>query len=103
MALAVPAVENLTFRSGGELPRVPLLGQLQAEHTVAAGYPDFACRLGVADFVMARATGSCDELHHPFRGGLSVGIHGREPLVIVVVAGKEDIGVCRSKDPPRCI
>jgi len=52
---------------------------------------------------MAPAACSCDELPHPFRVGLSVGIHGREPLVIVVVAGKEDIGVCRSKDPPQCI
>jgi hypothetical protein len=26
VALAVPAVENLAFRSGRELPRVPLLG-----------------------------------------------------------------------------
>jgi hypothetical protein len=52
---------------------------------------------------MAHATCSCDELGDSLRVSVSVGIHGREPLVIVVVAGKEDIGVCRSKDPPRCI
>jgi hypothetical protein len=26
VAVAIPAVENLTFRSGRELPRVPVLG-----------------------------------------------------------------------------
>src|SRR5688572_28231877 len=71
MALAVPAVEDLTSRSRRELPRVRLLGQLQAQHTVAPGNPDFARRLGVAEFVMAPTTCSCDELHHPFRFGLS--------------------------------
>ena len=35
MALAVPAVEDLTSRSRRELPRVRLLGQLQAQHAVA--------------------------------------------------------------------
>jgi hypothetical protein len=103
VALAVPAVENLTFRSGRECPRVRLLGELQAEHTVVPGNPDFARRLGVAEFVMAPAACSCNELHHPFRVGLSVGIHWREPLVAVVVPGKDDVGVRASKDPPQCI
>jgi hypothetical protein len=103
MALAVPAVEDLTSRRRRELPRVRLLGQLQAQHTVAPGNPDFARRLGAAEFVMARATCSCDELHHPFRVGLSVDIHWPEPLVVVVVPGKDDIGAPPSKDPPQCI
>ena len=103
MALAVPAVEDLTSRSRRELPRVRLLGQLQAQHTVAPGNPDFAGRLGVAEFVVAPTTCSCDELHHSFRVGLSVGIHWREPLVVVVVPGKGDIGARPGKDPPQCI
>ena len=103
MALAVPAVEYLSSRSRRELPRVRLLGQLQAKHTVAPANPDFARRLGVAEFVMAPAACSCDELHHPFRVGLSVGIHWREPLVVVVVPRKDDIGTRPSKDPPQCI
>ena len=92
MALAVPAVEDLTSRSRPERPRVRLLGQLQAQHTVAPGNPDFARRLWIAELVMAPAACSCDELHHPFRVGLSDGIHWREPLVIVVVPRKDDIG-----------
>jgi hypothetical protein len=103
MALAIPAIEDLTSRSRRELPRVCLLGQLQAQHAVARGNPDFARRLGVAEFVMAPAACSCDELHHPFRVGLSVGIHWGEPLVVVVVPGKDDIGVRPSKDPLQCI
>jgi hypothetical protein len=103
VALAGPTVEDLTFRSGRELLLILLLSQLQAQHTVAPRNPDFARRLGGTEFVMAHATCSCDELGDSLRVSVSVGIHGREPLVIVVVAGKEDIGVCRSKDPPRCI
>src|SRR5215211_5241007 len=103
MALAVPAVEHLTSRSRRELPRVSLFGQLQAQHTVAPGNPDLARRLGVAEFVMAPAASSCNELNHPFRVGLSVGIHWREPLVVVVVPGKDDVGVRASKDPPQSI
>ena len=103
MALTVPAVSDLSSRSGRELPRVRLLGQLQAQHTVVPGNPDFARRLEIAEFVMAPAACSCDELHHPFRFGLSVGIHRREPLVVVVVPGKDDVGARRSKDPPQCV
>jgi hypothetical protein len=72
-------------------------------HLRRPGNPDFARRLGVAEFIMARATCSCDELHHPFRVGLSVDIHWPEPLVVVVVPGKDDIGAPPSKDPPQCI
>jgi hypothetical protein len=52
---------------------------------------------------MAPATCSCDELRDSPRVGLSVGIHGREPLVVVVVPGKDDIGAPPSKDPPQCV
>ena len=96
MALAVPAVEDVTSRSRRELPRVGLLDQLQAQHTVP-GNPDFARRLGAAELVMAPAACSCDELPHPVRVGLSVGVHWCEPLVVVVVPGKDDIGARPSR------
>ena len=47
MALAVPAVEDHTSRSRRELPRVRMLGQLQAQHTVAPGNPDLLVALGL--------------------------------------------------------
>ena len=103
MAPAIPAVEDLSSRSRREFPRVRLLGQLQAQHTVAPGNPGFARRLGIAEFVMVPAASSCNELNHPFRVGLSVGIHWGEPLVVVVVPRKDDIGTRPSKDPPQCI
>jgi len=52
---------------------------------------------------VAGAAGPYDELGHPFRLTLPVGIHGRKPLIVVVVSGEDDIGARLSKDAPQCI